>query len=310
MDGGIAEGGLPMVRRRVARFLTPALLLLMVPLAYTQGQTGVSSTQPRGPFPICTEPSVCTKQADVAKYWFDAYEDCARKARQAGIAADVAATNLELLWSDAWAAFLTGKWNRLRAIMRDEVPQAKMALEQANEEYREWCDQAERARAEYENALRECAFEWKRSGLHTEVTKVHHGFDATSEATWYEQVIDDSGEATGTALVEALPPGSLPEGDDNAFERGRFDPGQSAGDFDKWIYLLGWRKATSYWDRWCIAHDSPLDKRPRYAPAVHCDTLTTPPDWPPVPPRPLGGKVHPGLPEPGREYLGPPGTWE
>ena len=91
--------------------------------------------------------------------------------------------------------------------MRDEVPPAKMALEQANEEYREWCDQAERARIEYENALSECAFEWRRRGLHTEVTKLHHGFSSTSEVTWYEQVIDDSGEATGTALVEALPPG-------------------------------------------------------------------------------------------------------
>ena len=66
-----------MVRRRVARFLTPALLLLLVPPACALGQLaevqppaempptppGVTSTQPRGPFPICTEPSVCTKQA-------------------------------------------------------------------------------------------------------------------------------------------------------------------------------------------------------------------------------------------------------
>jgi hypothetical protein len=319
MDGGIAEGGLSMVRRRVARFLTPALLLLLVPPACALGQMTevqppaemlptppvVTSTQPRGPFPISTEPSVCIKQADVTKYWFDICDDCVRKARQAGIAADVAARNLELLWSDAWVAFFTGRWDRLRAIMRDEEPQAKTALEQANAEYREWCGQAARARAEYENALRECAFEWRRRGLRTEVTKVHHGFSATSEATWYEQVVDDSGEAIGTALVEALPPASLSEGYINAFE-----PGVSAGDFDKWLYGRVTGTATSYWHCWCIAHESPLAGRTEAPAVVHCEAPTGPTDWPPVPPTPLGGKVHPGLPEPGQEYLGVPGTWE
>ena len=307
-----------MVRRRVARFLTPALLLLLVPPACALGQLaevqppaempptppGVTSTQPRGPFPICTEPSVCTKQAGVTKYWFDTCNDYVGKARPAGIAADVAARNLELLWSDAWVAFFTGRWNRLRAIMRDEEPQARRALEQANEEYREWCGQAVRARTECENALRECAFEWRRRGLRTEVTKVRHGFHSTSEASWYEQVVDDSGEAIGTALVEALLPASLPEGGDNALE-----PGMSAGDSDKWLHGRVTGKATSYWDCWCIAHHCPLSGRIK-VPVVHCETLVGPTDWPPVPPTPLGGKVHPGLPEPGREYLGAPGTWE
>lgn len=284
-----------MVKRRIARFLTPALLLLLVSPAYALGQTGVTSAQPQGPFPIYADPSVCAKQADVTKHWFDIYDDCVGKARQAGIAADVAATNLELLWSDAWGAFLTGKWARLRAIMHDEVPQSKLALEQANEEYREWCGQAERARAECEDALSECAFEWRRRGRHTEVTKVRHGFSATSEATWYEQVVDDSGEAIGTALVETLPPASLSEEDINAFE-----PGVSIGDFDKWLYGRVTGTVTSY-------YESPRIKAP---PVVHCEARTGPTDWPPVPPPPLGGKVHPGLPEPGREYLGPPGTWE
>ena len=308
-----------MVSKRVARFLTPALLLLLVPLAYAQGQTteaqptaemlptppGVTNAQPRGPFPICTEPRVCIKQADLTKYWSDTGNSFARKARQAEIAADVAAKNLELLWSDAWVAFFTGKWRRLREIMHDEEPQARKVLEQANEECREWCGQVVRARDEYENALRECAFEWRRRGLHTEVTKVQHGFDATSEATWYEQVVDDSGEAIGTALVEALPPASLPEVGNNAFE-----PGVSIGDLDKWVYVRVTGMATSYWDYWCIAHDSPLAPFPTEAPIVHCEMPTGPTDWPPVPPTPLGGKVHPGLPEPGREYLGVPGTWE
>jgi hypothetical protein len=318
MDGGIAEGGLSMVSKRVARFLTPALFLLLVPLAYAQGQTteaqptaemlptppGGTSTQPRGPFPICTEPRVCIKQADLTKYWSDTGNSFARKARQAGIAADVAATNLQLLWSDAWVAFYTGKWRRLREIMNDEVPQSKLALEQANAEYREWCGQAARARAEHENALRECAFEWRQRGLRTEVTKVHHGFSATSEATWYEQYVGDSGEAVGAALVEALPLEGLPGDGDNAFE-----PGSSIGDFDKWLYGRVTGKATGYWDYWCIAHESPLAGRTD-APVVHCEEFAGPTDWPPVPPTPLGGKVHPGLPEPGREYLGAPGTWE
>jgi len=308
-----------MVRKRVARFLTPALLLLLVPPAIALGQItevqppaempptapGVTSAQPRGPFPISTEPSVYTGRADVTKHWFDIYDDCVRKARQARIAADDAATNLELLWSVTWNDFFTGRWNRLRTTMRDEEPRARMALEQANEEYREWYDQAVRARAEYENALSERAFEWGRRGRHTEATKVRHGFAPTSEASWYEQVVDDSGEAIGTALVEALPPASLSEGDINAF-----DPGVSIGDFDRWIYVRGTGKATSYWDRWCLAHDCPLAQYPADVQDVHCEAPTGPTDWPPVPPTPLGGKVHPGLPEPDREYLGPPGTWE
>ncbi len=307
------------MRRRVARFLTPALLLLLVAPAAALGQIaevqpptemlptppGVTSAQPRGPFPVCAEPSVCIKQADVTKYLLDTYDDCARKARQAGIAADVAATDLELLRSDAWAAFFTGRWGRVREIMRDEEPQAQMALEQANKEYREWCGQVDRARNDYENALRECAFEWRRRGLHTEVTKVHHGFDAGSEAIWYEQIVDDSGEATGTALVEALPPEGPSGGDDNSFE-----PGVSAGDLDKWVYVSVTGMATGSWDRWCIAHNSPLAEFPVEAPIVHCEMPIGPTDWPPIPPTQLGGKVHPGLPEPGRERLGAPGTWE
>jgi len=266
---------------------------------------GVISAQPRGPFPICTEPGVCVEQAGVTKYLLDTYNDCARKARQAGVAADVAAKNIELLWSDAWVAFSTGKWRRLREMMYDEEPQASRALEQANEEYREWCDQAVRALDEYENALRECSFEWRMRGLHTEVTKVQHGFDASSEAAWYEQVVDDSGEAIGTALVEALPPQSLPEVGDNAFE-----PGVSIGDLDKWLYGRVTGKATGYWDYWCIAHESPLAGRTEAPAVVHCEMPAGPTDWPPVPPTQLGGKIHPGLPEPDREYLGAPGTWE
>ncbi len=295
-----------MVRKRVARFLTPALLLLLVSPACALGQIaeaqppaempptapGVTSAQPRGPFPIPTEPSVYTEQADVTKHWFDIYDDCVRKARQARIAADDAATNLELLWSVTWNDFFTGRWNRLRATMRDEEPRARMALEQANEEYREWYDQAVRARAEYENALSECAFEWGRRGRHTEATKVRHGFAPTSEASWYEQVVDDSGEAIGTALVEALPPASLSEGDINAFQ-----PGVSAGDLDRWLYGRVMGTVTSYYE-----FPPRIDTLPPVPPP--------PNDWPPVPPPQLRGKVHPGLPEPGREYLGPPGTWE
>ncbi|GEM_PF-4413142 len=295
-----------MVRKRVARFLTPALLLLLVSPACALGQItevqppaevlptapGVTSARPRGPFPISTEPSVYTEQADVTKHWFDIYDDCVRKARQARIAADDAATNLELLWSVTWNDFFTGRWNRLRATMRDEEPRARMALEQANEEYREWYDQAVQARAEYENALSERAFEWGRRGRHTEVTKVRHGFHSTSEATWYEQFVDDSGGAIGTALVEALPPASLSEGDINAFQ-----PGVSAGDLDKWLYGRVTGTVTSYYE-----FPPRIDTLPPVPPP--------PNDWPPVPPQQLRGKVHPGLPEPGREYLGPPGTWE